>query len=375
MTQPTAHLDITRDVVSLTADVVNIPSESRNERVIADAVEQALKPYSHLEVLRDGNTIVARTNLGRPQRVVIGGHLDTVPSSGNDVAIIVKAGETVPVAAADGSTIATEDRLYGLGSCDMKGGVAIALRLAAAIAEPTRDVTYVFYDCEEIEADFNGLKRIVETHPDWLAGDFAVLMEPSNAGVEGGCQGTMRIEVRTFGRRSHTARSWMGENAIHATAEILNRLNSYEARRVEIDGLEYREGLQAVYISGGVAGNVVPDSAVVTINHRYAPNRTPEEAEAHLREVFAGFDVTVVDNATGAMPGLSHPAAQSFIEAVGTAPMPKFGWTDVARFSRLGVPAVNFGPASATLAHAPNEYVPLDHLHSVEAALTKWLTS
>jgi succinyl-diaminopimelate desuccinylase len=375
MTQPAAHLDITRDVVSLTADVVNIPSESRNERVIADAVEQALQPYAHLEVLRDGNTIVARTNLGRPQRVVIGGHLDTVPSSGNDVAIIVKSGETVPVAAADGSTIATEDRLYGLGSCDMKGGVAIALRLAAAIAEPTRDVTYVFYDCEEIEADFNGLKRIVETHPDWLAGDFAVLMEPSNAGVEGGCQGTMRIEVRTFGRRSHTARSWMGENAIHATAEILNRLNSYEARRVEIDGLEYREGLQAVYISGGVAGNVVPDSAVVTINHRYAPNRTPEEAEAHLREVFEGFDVTVVDNATGAMPGLSHPAAQSFIEAVGTAPMPKFGWTDVARFSRLGVPAVNFGPASATLAHAPNEYVPLEHLHSVEAALTKWLTS
>ncbi|MEY2635067.1 MAG: hypothetical protein RIS75_1007, partial [Actinomycetota bacterium] len=273
MTQPAAHLDITRDVVSLTADVVNIPSESRNERVIADAVEQALQPYAHLEVLRDGNTIVARTNLGRPQRVVIGGHLDTVPSSGNDVAIIVKSGETVPVAAADGSTIATEDRLYGLGSCDMKGGVAIALRLAAAIAEPTRDVTYVFYDCEEIEADFNGLKRIVETHPDWLAGDFAVLMEPSNAGVEGGCQGTMRIEVRTYGRRSHTARSWMGENAIHATAEILNRLNAYEARRVEIDGLEYREGLQAVYISGGVAGNVVPDSAVVTINHRYAPNR------------------------------------------------------------------------------------------------------
>ena len=375
MTQPAVELDITRDVVSLTADVVNIASESRNEQVIADAVEAALKPYSHLETLRDGNTIVARTNLGHSQRVVIGGHLDTVPSSGNDVAIIVKKGDTVPVAAADGSTIATEDRLYGLGSCDMKGGVAIALRLAAAIAEPTRDVTYVFYDCEEIEADFNGLKRVVENHPDWLAGDFAVLMEPSNAGVEGGCQGTMRIEVRTHGRRSHTARSWMGENAIHATAEILNRLNSYEARRVDIDGLEYREGLQAVFIKGGVAGNVVPDSAVVTINHRYAPNRSPEEAEAHLREVFAGFDVEVVDNATGAMPGLSHPAAQSFIAAVGTEPMPKFGWTDVARFSRLGVPAVNFGPASPTLAHAPNEYVPLEHLHSVEAALRKWLTS
>ena len=374
MTKPQVDLDLSADVVSLLATIVNIPSESRHEQVIADLVENALKQASHLEVLRDRNTVVARTNLGLAERVVIGGHLDTVPSSGNNTAIIVKKGETAPVAAADGSTVATEDRMYGLGTCDMKGGVAIALRLAASLSAPTRDVTYVFYDCEEIEADFNGLKRIAEKHPDWIAADFAVLMEPSNAGVEGGCQGTMRIEVRTSGRRAHTARSWMGENAIHATAEILNRLNRYEARRVEIDGLEYREGLQAVFISGGHAGNVVPDAAVVTINHRYAPNRSAAEAEAHLREVFAGFDVTVVDNATGAMPGLSHPAAKAFVEAVGSAPMPKFGWTDVARFSSLGVPAVNFGPASATLAHAPNEYVPLDHLHSVEDALRRWLS-
>ena len=374
MTKPQVDLDLSADVVSLLATIVNIPSESRHEQVIADLVEKALKQASHLEVLRDGNTVVARTNLGHAERVVIGGHLDTVPSSGNDIAIIVKQGETVPVAAADGSTVATEDRMYGLGTCDMKGGVAIALRIAASLSAPSRDVTYVFYDCEEIEADFNGLKRIAEKHPDWITADFAVLMEPSNAGVEGGCQGTMRIEVRTSGRRAHTARSWMGENAIHATAEILNRLNQYEARRVEIDGLEYREGLQAVFISGGHAGNVVPDAAVVTINHRYAPNRSAAEAEAHLREVFAGFDVTVVDNATGAMPGLSHPAAKAFVEAVGSAPMPKFGWTDVARFSSLGVPAVNFGPASATLAHAPNEYVPLDHLYSVEDALRRWLS-
>ncbi|MEY4323366.1 MAG: hypothetical protein RL410_1147, partial [Actinomycetota bacterium] len=246
-----ASLDLDRDVVSLLADLVNIPSESRHEKVIADAVETALKQRGHLEVLRDGHTIIARTNLGRAERVVIGGHLDTVPSSGNDSAIIVKTGETVPVAAADGSTVATEDRMYGLGTCDMKGGVAIALRLAASLDAPNRDVTYVFYEAEEIEADFNGLKRIVEEHPDWIQGDFAVLMEPSNAGVEGGCQGTMRIEVRTHGRRAHTARSWMGVNAIHAANEVLDILNSYEAKKVMIDGLEYREGLQAVYISGG----------------------------------------------------------------------------------------------------------------------------
>lgn len=375
MPHSTAHLDIAKDVVALCVDLVNFPSESRHEQALADAVEAALRSQTALEVLRDGNTVIGRTNLGRAERVVIGGHLDTVPSSGNDTAILVAAGEVAPVADVDGSTVASEDRLYGLGSCDMKGGVAVALRTASTLPEPTRDVTYVFYDCEEIEADFNGLKRIAEKHPDWIAGDFAVLMEPSNAGVEGGCQGTMRIEVRTSGRRAHTARAWMGENAIHAATEILHRLNHYTPRRVEIDGLEYREGLQAVGISGGVAGNVVPDGCVVTVNHRFAPNRSVEEAEAHLREVFAGFEVTLVDAVAGAMPGLSHPAAKAFIAATGSAPAPKFGWTDVARFSALGVPAVNFGPANPALAHAPNEYVPVAQLRSVEAALRAWLTA
>ena len=370
-----AELDISRDSETLTADLSTRPSEARHEAHLADLVFAQLSRFDYLDVQRDGNTVVARTNLGRAERVVLAGHLDTVPSSGNDTAIVVRAGERAPIADAAGTLEVTEDRMYGLGACDMKGGVAVGLRLAATVAEPTRDVPYIFYDCEEIEANFNGLKRVAETHPEWLAADFAVLMEPSNAGVEGGCQGTMRIEVRTMGRRAHTARGWMGVNAIHGASEILERLKSYEPRRVDIDGLEYREGLQAVFINGGVAGNVVPDECVVTVNHRYAPNRSSAEAEAHLREVFAGFDVTVVDNVAGALPGLPHPAAKAFVEAVGSEPMPKFGWTDVARFSALGIPAVNFGPGSATLAHAPNEYVPLAHLHSVEAALRTWLTN
>ncbi len=375
MTSQPAELDISRDIETLTADLINLPSESRHEARLADVVFEQLQRFGHLTVVRDGNTVVARTNLGRSERVVLAGHLDTVPSSGNDTAIVVRAGDRAPIADAAGTFDVTEDRLYGLGACDMKGGVAVGLRLAATVEAPTRDVTYIFYDCEEIEANFNGLKRIAEIHPEWLAADFAVLMEPSNAGVEGGCQGTMRIEVRTSGRRAHTARGWMGVNAIHGASEILERLKSYEPRRVEIDGLEYREGLQAVFINGGVAGNVVPDECVVTVNHRYAPSRSSAEAEAHLREVFAGFDVTVVDNVAGALPGLSHPAAKAFVDAVGSQPMPKFGWTDVARFSTLGIPAVNFGPGSATLAHAPNEYVPLGHLHSVETALRTWLTN
>ncbi len=349
-------LDLTTDAVTLTEHLVNIESVSRNEAQIADAVEAALTAYPHLAVTRRGHTIVARTDLGRGERVVIAGHLDTVPVNRN-----------LP-ARRDG------DLLHGLGSCDMKGGVAVALRLAATLAEPDRDVTYVFYEAEEIEADFNGLKLLSESDPNLLKADFAILMEPSNAVVEAGCQGTLRVEVRTTGERAHSARSWMGENAIHKAADVLTRLNAYEARRPVIDGLTYHEGLNAVFVSGGVAGNVVPDEAVVTVNFRFAPDRTEAEATAYVREFFEGYDVTVVDSAPGALPGLDRPAAKAFVAAVGGIVNPKFGWTDVARFTTLGVPAVNFGPGDPTLAHKQDEHVPVEHIERCERQLRAWLT-
>ena len=357
----TGLLDLTSDVVSLTAALVDIPSESQREQVIADAVEEALSAYPHLEVVRDGHTIVARTNLGRSQRVVIGGHLDTVPEN-----------ENMP---SRRETVDDEDRLYGLGTCDMKGGVAVALRLAAELSEPTRDVTWIYYEAEEIDSQYNGLRRLAEERPELIAGDFAVLMEPSNGVVEAGCQGTMRIEVRTVGTRAHSARPWMGHNAIHDAGDILARLNAYEPRTVDIDGLTYREGLNAVGIRGGVAGNVIPDECVVSVNYRFAPSRSALEGEVHLREVFRGYDVTVIDAVDGALPGLSHPAAAAFVAAVGGEPTPKFGWTDVARFSSLGVPAVNFGPGDPSIAHSREEFVPVEHLRTVEAGLRAWLTS
>lgn len=375
MAKAAASLDLSVDLLELTSDLVEFPSESRNEQALADAVEFELKRLSHLEVMRSGNTVVAKTNFGLAERVVIAGHLDTVPSSGNDRALIVRQGGSVPVADIDGKKTASEDRLYGLGSCDMKGGVAVSLKLAKEIINPTRDITFIYYDCEEIDAELNGLKRVAEKNPEWLAADFAVLMEPSNAVVEGGCQGTMRIEIRTAGRRAHTARSWMGENAIHGLAKVLEILNDYYPAKVEIDGLEYREGLQAVDIYGGIAGNVVPDAASVTINYRFAPNKTAEDALAHLQNTFTGFQIEVVDYAEGALPGLSKPAAAQFVESVGGIAQPKFGWTDVARFSTLGIPAVNFGPGFAALAHAPNEYVPIAQLDKCFEAMKKWLTA
>ncbi len=350
-----SHLDLTADIVELTASLVDVSSVSHHEAVLADSVERALREFEHLDVARIGNNVIARTQLGLAERVVIAGHLDTVPEAGNLPSRLV------------------DDRLYGLGACDMKGGVAVALSLAARSAHATREVTFVFYATEEVEDQYNGLAEVLDERPDLLKADFAILMEPSDAGVEAGCQGSLRVIVRSKGVRAHSARSWVGENAIHYASEILQRLIDYTPRTVDIDGLDYREGLSAVRIEGGVAGNVIPDECAVTVNYRYAPDRSPDEAVIHLREVFAGFDLEVGDNAPPALPGLDRPAAKAFVAAVGVTPRPKFGWTDVARFSAIGVPAVNFGPGDPLVAHTVDEYVPIAHLRSTLAVMSAWL--
>lgn len=354
-------LDPTGDIIALLGDLVDIPSESLDEGAITDAIEAALADIGHLNVERDGNSLVARTDFGLPDRVLICGHVDTVPEAGN-----------LPHRV---QTVQGEERLIGLGSCDMKGGVAVALALAAQVSEPTRDITYVFYEAEEIEERYNGLKRLALTRPDLLAGDFAVLMEPSDAGIEAGCQGTLRAEIHMPGRRSHSARSWLGINAIHAASDVLTRLAEYQPARVVIDGLEYREGLNAVGITGGVAGNVIPDECVVTVNYRFAPSLTTELAIVHVQTIFEGLDVRVVDVAAGALPGLDRPAARAFVEVAGGEPRPKFGWTDVARFTELGIPAVNFGPGDPSLAHTREEYVPTAQVHSAFEVLRSWLVT
>jgi len=348
-------LDLTADAVALTAALVDIESVSLNEQPLADAIEAALRGLDHLEVTRIGNSLVARTDLGRGERVVIAGHIDTVPVHDN-------------LPSRNDGTL-----LHGLGACDMKGGVAVALKLAVGVPDPNRDVTYVFYECEEIDAVHNGLRKIAAGRPELVEADFAILMEPSDAVIEAGCQGTLRVDVRTHGERAHSARSWKGVNAIHKAAEVLRRLNEYDARRPVIDGLEYHEGLNAVMISGGVATNVLPDEAVVTVNYRFAPDRSEAEALDFVREFFDGFDVTVTDSAPGALPGLDVPAAKAFVEAVGGEVNPKFGWTDVARFTAVGIPAVNFGPGDPSLAHKQDEHVPIEQIIRCEQTLRSWL--
>lgn len=348
------NLDL--DGAALTAELVDIPSVSGEEGPLADAIEAALRSLPHLTVHRDGHAIVARTMLGRAERVVLAGHLDTVPVAGN-----------LP-SRTEGS------RLYGCGTTDMKSGVAVQLRLAAGVPAPARDVTYVFYDCEEVEVERNGLLRLSRHSPELLAGDFAVLMEPSSAEIEGGCQGTLRAEVTAAGQRAHTARSWMGRNAIHEAGAILDVLRGYTPRQPDVDGLRYHEGLNAVAIRGGVAGNVVPDECVVTVNYRFAPDRDGEQAAEFVRSLFSGWDVRVLDVAEGARPGLGHPAAAAFVAAVGGTPRAKLGWTDVARFDELGIPAVNYGPGDPQLAHTRDEYVELADIADCEQRMRRWLT-
>ncbi|GAA1405052.1 succinyl-diaminopimelate desuccinylase [Oerskovia paurometabola] len=363
---PAIRLDVDGDLTALFRAVCDVPSVSGDERALADAIEAALRPLAHLDVVRDGNAIVARTHLGRSRRVVIAGHIDTVPLTDPPNLPTRVVGE------------GAQAEVWGRGTVDMKGGLTVQLALAASLTAPTQDVTWVFYDLEEVASDLNGLGRLARNHPELLQGDFAILGEATAAGIEGGCNGTLRVEVRVPGVTAHSARAWMGSNAIHSASVVLDRLAAYEPASIEVEGLVYREGMNAVGIRGGIAGNVIPDECVVTVNYRFAPSRSLPDAEAHVRDLFSGFEVVVTDAAPGARPGLDDPLAADFaatvLEITGGAPAPKYGWTDVARFAEMGIPAVNFGPGDPVLAHKDDERCPVGHLALCHDALRAWLT-
>ena len=355
-----AELDLYADPAELTRRLVDIPSVSGTEAPLAGLIERALTALGRYEVIRSGNAVLARTRLGRPTRVLLAGHIDTVPIAGN-----------VP------STV-EGDTLHGCGTTDMKSGDAALLHLAATLDEPARDLTFIFYDCEEVEHERNGLTRIEQDLPDWLVGDLAILGEPTNGQVEAGCQGTLAAELTIRGRRSHSARSWLGQNAIHDAAQALSRLKDWPGREVEIDGCHYREGLNAVGISGGVAGNVIPDECRIRVNFRFAPDRDADAAVHYVKELFSDLDssgIEILDVAAGALPGLSAPAAAQFVAAAGGAAVGKLGWTDVARFAALGIPAVNFGPGDPALAHTREEHVSLTQIKEMTQTLRSYLSS
>ena len=343
-----------QDLLALTAELVDIPSVSHHEADLADWVEARLRAVPWLTVERVDANVVARTDLGRASRLLLAGHLDTVPANGNDRARL------------------EGDVLWGLGAADMKSGCAVFMALASEVAAPAVDVTYVFYECEEVSQQFNGLKKLLAQRPDLVACDAAILGEPTGAVIEAGCQGVLRLDVTLTGERAHTARPWMGRNAIHRVGPVLDRVAGFVERRPVIDGCEYREALQAVNVTGGVAGNVVPDRVVLQLNHRFAPDRTADEAFVAVRELLAdavdetvGDSIEVADSSAAAPPSLNHPLLGSVARRSGQPPRAKLGWTDVAFFAAQGVPAVNFGPGDPTLAHTAGERVRREELDAV----------
>ncbi|MET0491387.1 MAG: succinyl-diaminopimelate desuccinylase [Acidimicrobiales bacterium] len=350
------------DLLARTEELCAIPSLSRDEATITDHLDGLLAAVPGLERTRVGDNLVARTDLGRPLRLVLAGHTDTVPANGN------------AAPRREGTT------LWGLGTADMKGGLAVMVELALAVPEPAVDVTYVFYAREEIAAKESGLEELFVERPDLLEGDVAILGEPTDGEVEAGCQGTLRLEVTLAGERAHSARPWMGRNAVHRLGPLLSLLDAHEPRQPVIEGLQFREALQAVGVNGGVATNVIPDSAIVGLNHRFAPDRTPEEAEASVRDLLApvleeGDTIELVDVAPGAAPSLDHPLLVALVERSGLGVRAKLGWTDVARFAARGVPAVNLGAGDSSLAHNRDERVEGDRLNISYRALHDLITA
>jgi succinyl-diaminopimelate desuccinylase len=360
------------DLLALTAALVDVPSESHHEARLADLVEaRLLARASRLDVKRVANNVIVRTRLGRERRVVLGGHLDTVPANGNDAARV------------DG------DVLHGVGSADMKGSLAVLLALAEQLdAAPAsgpgaaqHDVTLVFYEGEEVADEFNGLRHVFELQPQLLAADFAVLLEPTEGWVEAGCQGFLIVRAEFDGARAHTARPWMGVNAIHRASAALARVAAHESDTVLVDGLEFRESLQAVRIEGGVMGkhNVVPDECAVVVNRRFAPAYTAEEAFAQVQALLTGPDgdgadrVEVLQAQPAASPNLANPLVADFVRGLDLPVRPKLGWTDVARFAARGVPAVNFGAGDPTIAHTAGEFVTRESVERCHAVLARFV--
>lgn len=374
-------IDLSASPVELTRQLVDIPSQSHQEQEIADALEQALTSLAGslgaevgMTVDRHGNTLVARTNRGLSSRVVLAGHIDTVPPADN-------------LTSSRGPDGDGNDSIHGLGSVDMKSGDAVylhAFTTLAASADLVHDLTLILYEGEEVATRFNGLNHLAEAHPDWLSGDVALLGEPSGSFIEAGCQGTLRVRVTAHGARAHSARAWLGDNAAHRLGGVISRIADYEPRRVDIDGCGYREGLNVVHLESGVATNTIPDTAWMFVNFRFAPDRTGEEALAHTWEVLGvgtpddpaeDFTLEIDDLAPGALPGLHQPAAATLVTATGGNVRAKFGWTDVARFSSLGIPAVNFGPGDPGLCHTPQENCPVEMIDAVAEQLVNYLTT
>jgi succinyl-diaminopimelate desuccinylase len=350
------------ELVALTARLVDVPSVSGNESAIADLVVAELRPECPpCDLVRSGNNVILR-GPARPDRpsIVLAGHLDTVPAAGNEKSRL--RGEL----------------LYGLGASDMKAGLAVMLALARTVdwVQARANLTFVFYDCEEIALERNGLRKLFPDFP-WLAQqELAILLEPTDNAVELGCLGTLNARITALGRSAHSARPWQGENAIYKAVPFLARFASLAPRPIEVSGVTFQETFQITLAEGGRAKNVVPDRFVLNVNYRYAPTRTSAEAVAELRAMVPpGFEFDVVDVAPPGVVRADHPLVQDLLGRFRLERRAKQAWTDVAQFTERGVAAVNFGPGVPAQAHQADEHVPVENLMRSYEVLHTFVTA
>ncbi len=335
---PTTFSPVTRSLLNTLTWLVDIPSETGNEVVIRDAIAGRLVGLPRQVV--ESSLVVGEPG---PGKVLLVGHTDTVPLQGH-VGARVEA-----------------DRVHGLGSTDMKGGLAVMVHLLEDLG--TERLVGVFYAGEEGPIAGNDLATILDTVPGLTSAEAGIVMEPTNREINAGCQGSVNATVSFLGEASHSARPWNGVNAITRAGEFLTMLDGLEPEVHPIEGLEFKEVVSVTRAAGGIANNVIPARFDLNVNYRFSPDRTTEEAIEHLRVLCEPADEFVVaDTAPAAYPDMGHPLFQVLAESAGAAISHKQGWTDVAQLAQRGIPALNFGPGETALAHKPGESIAIADL-------------
>lgn len=333
----------------ITRALIDIPSVSEDETVLLDHVKESLPTSFHAVYDEDSVALFAQ----EPKRsidVLLVGHTDTVPIADNVPAVV-------------SNNVSAGRELVGRGASDMKGGLAVMLCLAKALdsseLQSQINVGLLFFGREELPATRSALVPALKNCTSLQSAGFAILLEPTTNSVELGCQGNLNIDVSFNGLAAHSARPWLGDNAIHKAIGALAEIASASPNDVDIDGLVYREVASVTNISGGHARNVIPDNAKAQINVRYSPSLSASKAADIWTQRFAdsGATITVAGNAPGALPNRQHQGVQMLIALSNQHPTPKQAWTNVADFAAIGVPAVNFGPGDPALAHCDNEAI------------------
>jgi succinyl-diaminopimelate desuccinylase len=344
-----------------TLELVDIPSESRSEAALAEHVA-AVVPRGRLGLVhREEETLVYATQRRDRPLVLLAGHLDTVPAQGN-----------IPGRLENGA-------VHGLGASDMKGGLAVMIELARWVEESGTDLdvdlALLFFPREELPPAESAVPAFFAAGTDAGRADLVIVLEPTDNTIQAGCLGVVNAELVFAGESAHSARPWMGVNAVDVAVAALAPRLPFPRLDVEIAGLTFVEVLSATQIHGGIAANVIPDRVAVHLNFRYAPDRTPADAEARLAELVGDAgELTIFSNSAPARVAADSPLVERLRAVGGFALEPKQAWTPVAEFAAEGLDAINLGPGATRFAHRRDERIEVAELVRTFEALRRFVT-